>query len=510
MVNKKSVLVVVLGMLVLMVTLLVAVPATSTKPYDPFVDFDDDGRIGLSDLVILAQSYGTNGTPFLAKAGMLYDSGWVNVTGQFENGYTVTHNLNMTTDGLMVDARGRTSTEFNKTYGRTSSAAAFALVQTTDGGYALAGGTDSFGAGYTNSWLVKTDAAGNVQWNKTYEEANTADVRALVQTTDGGYALAGYTYTAGGPGVNNAWLVKTDANGNMQWSKTYGGWDNDWASALVQTTDGGYALAGATHSFGAGSSDFWLVKTDASGNMQWSKTYGGADTDYASALVQTTDGGYALAGFTNSFGAGSSDFWLVKTDASGNMQWSKTYGGTGDDYAWALVQTTDGGYALAGATDSFGAGRDNFWLVKTDANGNMQWNKAYGGTGDDDARALVHTTDGGYALTGYTRSLGASVADFWLVKTDASGNMQWNQTYGGTGDDWASALVQTTDGGYALAGYTYSFGAGNCDFWLVKTGVESGLAWVSPSADTITLYRSATDPYWNFVRVCLWKQKQTP
>jgi predicted secreted protein len=298
---------------------------------------------------------------------------------------------------------------------------------------------------------------------------------------------------------------------------TYGGTNDDRAYALVQTSDGGYALAGWTNSFGAGSYDFWLVKTDAAGTMQWNTTYGGTASDRAYALVQTTDGGYALAGNTQSFGAGWSDFWLVKTDASGNMMWNQTYGGTDWDYAYALVQTTDGGYALAGYTDSFGAGGSNFWLVKTDTNGNMQWNMTYGGTNDDRVYALVQTSDGGYALAGWTNSFGAGGSNFWLVKTDTNGNMQWNQTYGGTNNDQAYALVQTTDGGYALAGYTYSFGAGSYDFWLVETdasgnvgGVESGLAWIDSSANTITLYRGATDTSWNYVRVRLWKPRETP
>jgi len=179
-----------------------------------------------------------------------------------------------------------------------------------------------------------------------------------------------------------------------------------------------------------------------------------------------------------------------------------------------LVQTGDGGYALAGYTESFGAGNADCWLVKIDANGNAQWNQTYGGTSYDAARALVQTGDGGYALAGYTSSFGVGGYDCWLVKTDAAGNAQWNQTYGGKGIDWAIALVQTSDGGYALAGWTESFGAGSTDFWLVKTdasgnagGVESGLAWTDSSANTVTLYRGATDASWNYVRVRLWKPR---
>jgi protein involved in ribonucleotide reduction len=304
-------------------------------------------------------------------------------------------------------------------------------------------------------------------WSKTYGGASDDVAHALVQTSDGGYALAGGTSSCGA-GANDVWLVKTDASGNALWNKTYGGAGDDWAEAMVQTSDGGYATAGPTSSYGAGGNDFWLVKTNATGDILWNKTYGGTADDVAEALVQTIDSGYAMTGPTQSFGAGSYDVWLVKTDASGNAQWNKTYGGTGFDWSEALVQTGDGGYAIAGATWSFGTGNGDVWLVKTDASGNMQWNKTYGGANDDMAHALVQTDDGGYAIASYTGSYGAGASDFWLVKTDASGNMQWNRTYGGTGADWPQALVQSGDGGYAIAGYTKSYGAGASDVWLVR------------------------------------------
>jgi len=376
------------------------------------------------------------------------------------------------------------ATDWNKTYGGTNRDQAHALVQTSDGGYAIAGNTLSFGAGYWDSWLVKTDSAGNAQWNKTYGGTSEDWADALVQTSDGGYAIAGYTLSYGG--VADFWLVKTDASGNAQWNKTYGGTSEDWAHALVQTSDGGYAIAGDTHSFGAGGNDAWLVKTDTNGTVQWNKTYGGTGNDGAYALVQTADGGYAIAGLSDSFGAGNDDFWLVRVDAAGNMIWDQTYGGTSDDWAYALVQTGDGGYGLAGYTTSFGAGYSDFWLIKTDANGNEGWNQTYGGTSSDRAYALDETSDGGYALTGYTASFGAGGYDFWLVKVDAAGNMQWNNTYGGLSDDAAYALVQISGGGYALAGGTQSFGAGIDDFWLVKLTPKTIYIRVDGSVDPPT------------------------
>jgi hypothetical protein len=224
-------------------------------------------------------------------------------------------------------------------------------------------------------------------------------------------------------------------------------------------------------------------------------------------MIQTKDGGYALAGETIRYGGSIPDFWLVKTNATGVMEWNNTYRGPQDDYATCVIQTKDGGYALAGATYSFGVLFEDFWLVKTDANGDAKWNKTYGGTKEDIAYSVIQADDGGYAVAGSTRSFGAGNADFWLVKTDADGKMFWNRTYGGTEDDVAYSVIQTRDKGYALAGYTYSFGAGYMDCWLVKTEAEAGLGWTNLTVNSITLYRETPDNYWNFVRVRLWKPR---
>ena len=257
-------------------------------------------------------------------------------------------------------------------------------------------------------------------------------------------------------------------HGLIMWARTYGGTGNEFALSVVANSDGGYTIVGgAAESVEV--SGFWLIKTDESGDMLWNRTYGGLAYDVAHALIETADGGYAIVGRTTSFSSGYYDFWLVKTDAAGNMEWNKTYGGTEWDIAHSVVQTSDGGYVIAGSTDSFGAGLDDVWLVKTNSSGNMEWNKTYGGTGNDSAHSIVATSDGGHAIAGYTNSSGAGANDFFLVKNDATGNMEWNQTYGGSSLDEAYSLVATSDGGYAIAGTTKSFGAGDQDFWLVKT-----------------------------------------
>ncbi|MBA7537874.1 hypothetical protein ES705_30145 [subsurface metagenome] len=260
----------------------------------------------------------------------------------------------------------------------------------------------------------------------------------------------------------------------LTWERTFGGSGDDVANSLIQTTDGGYMVAGPTYSKGAGEQDFWVIKLDSKGNMIWDRTYGGSACDEARSLIQTTDGGYAVAGYSSSKGAGGCDFWVIKLDHQGNMVWDKTFGGRNNDGAGflSLIQTTDGGYAVAGDTFSKGAGNVDFWVIKLDHQGNMVWDKTFGGRSFDWVRSLIQTTDGGYAVAGYTYSKGAGGADFWVIKLDHQGNMIWDRTYGGSDNDWAYSLFQTTDGGYAVAGYTDSKGAGEKDFWVIKLDAQ--------------------------------------
>jgi hypothetical protein len=378
---------------------------------------------------------------------------------------------------------------WSTTYGGPGDDWANSIIQTSDGGYALVGVTSPIDQSYYDSLLVRTDSAGNMQWNKTYGGTGDNELYSIVQTSDGGYALAGTTDSFGA-GNLDFWLVKTDSVGNVQWNWTYGGAGIDVANSIVQTSDGGYALAGFTDSYGAGSYDFWLVKVDSAGVMQWNATYGegprgygGSGVQKAYSIIQTNDGGYALTGYFNyPVRIPNRVFWLVKTDLSGREQWNQTYVYLQNnlDIAYSVVQASDGGYALAGCPENPYDG--TALLVKTDSNGNMTWSQTIAPGGIcyscANARSLIQTSEGGYALAGYLWQAASGPSDgAGLIKTDSMGNIQWYRVYDGSGSvSVASSIIMTGDGGYALGGYTDAFDTrGNIDFWFIKTDANGEL-----------------------------------
>ena len=362
---------------------------------------------------------------------------------------------------------GEEPTIWEKTYGGVNDDECFSVLKTNDGGYILAGDTASFGVGETDVWLVKTDSNGNIQWNKTYGGAASDDVQLMIADDDG-YVIAGRTYSFG-EGDADLWLIKIDFNGDMQWNRTYGGPQTEWCWSIVKTSDNGYALLGRTNSYGAGDNDFWLVKTDSAGLLDWNRTYGDTGNERGRFLVNTADAGFLLLGWTNSSGAGVVDFWLVKTDSSGNQQWNKTYGGESGDRGKVIIETEDNGYLLGGSTTSFGAGDNDILLVKVNDSGEQIWNKTYGGSERETVNSMLMTDDGGFAVVGYTQSFGLGDQDAWLVKINSSGSIQWNQTYGGVGTEAANSLLKTDEGGYLLTGFSTSYGAGDMDVFIIKT-----------------------------------------
>ena len=361
-------------------------------------------------------------------------------------------------------------TLWTKTYGGIEYDWGFSVQQTDDGGYIIGGAIYSFGSISGDVWLLKTDANGDTVWTKIYGGTGSDWGKCVQQTTDSGYIIGGVTSSFGADS-NNIWLLKTDANGDTVWTKIYGGAGTDEGQCVQQTTDSGYIIVGWTESFGAGAWDVWLLKTDADGDTLWTKTYGGIFVDYGYSVQQTNDGGYIIVGWTKSFGAGDYDVYLVKTDVDGDTLWTKTYGGTGSDGGRCVQQTADSGYIIVGSTESFGAG-DDVYLVKTDADGDTLWTKTYGGTGWDYGSSVRQTTDGGYIIVGWT----FPSDNVYLVKTDAGGDTLWTKTYGGTGWDEGLSVQQTADSGYIIVGWTESFGAGGTDIWLLKIAPETGVA----------------------------------
>ena len=350
-----------------------------------------------------------------------------------------------------------------KTYGESENEFAFSGQQTTDGGYIAAGYTSSFGFASGASWVLKLDSNGTVTWQKAYEGDA---VYVIQQTTDGGYIVAGEEWLV--DRYSDFKVLKLDSTGTISWQKTYGSSNLEQPSSILQTTDGGYIVAGYT---GIDvDSDLCLLKLDSIGTISWQKTYGGSSIDFflTSSIQQTLDGGYIVAGGTTSFGAGGRDLWVLKLDSTGTISWQKTYGGSDNDNASSIQQTLDGGYIVAGDTESFGAGLFDNWVLKLDSNGNVTWQKTYGGNDGEFRPKIKQTTDEGYIMVSTTDSFGAGNYDFWIIKLDNSGNVSWEKTYGGSDSDNPWSIQQTLDGGYIVSGWTDSFGVGGRDLWVLK------------------------------------------
>ncbi len=380
--------------------------------------------------------------------------------------------------------------EWNRTFDGIGENHAVYAGQTPDGNYILAGY-----AGYTNDgkfvWLMKTDAKGNILWNRSFSREESNVVSSAQITADDGYILTGYT----GQNTSSykAWLIKTDSNSRELWNKTFGNSGFDVASSVQQSVDGGYIIAGRKRSrpYRMSEDDFdaWLIKTDANGDEMWNKTFGGTGRDEIASIRLTSDGGYILAGGTNSYRDSWGDAWLVKVDKNGNEQWNRTYYGAHSiaQTASSAQETADGGYIISGIIFPIvdvpqTERRSDACLIKTDSTGNEQWNRTFGGKGENRALSILQVSDGGYIMAGDTSSYGANGVDALLLKTDANGNEQWNMTFGGKFRDEADYVSQTKDGGYVLAGSTMSYGAGDWTAWLIKVSGELSGAAAAPSA----------------------------
>lgn len=378
---------------------------------------------------------------------------------------------------------------FERTYGGTDEDLGYSVLQTLDGGYIIAGVTNSFGIG-NEVYLIKTNASGDTLWTRTLGGGGNHFGYSVQETSDGGYIIAGETNVS-----DDVYLVKTNASGDTLWTRTYGGGNSAEGHSVQETSDGGYIIAGDV------SDEVYLIKTNASGDTLWTQTYGGGNPEEGHSVQQTTDGGFIITGLTCSFGAGGCDVYLIKTDSLGDTLWTKTYGGTSFDGGTSVQQTSDGGFIITGTTFSFGAGDLDVYLIKTNFSGDTLWTRTYGGASDDWGSSVQQTSDGGYSIAGWTLSFGAGVYDVYLIKTDSIGDTLWTRTYGGTSFDRGYSVQQTMDGGFIITGRTFSFGAGLLDVYLIKTdgnglvGIEEeDLNFRIPSL-RIKLYQNQPNPF---------------
>ncbi|MCF8246651.1 MAG: T9SS type A sorting domain-containing protein [Saprospiraceae bacterium] len=349
---------------------------------------------------------------------------------------------------------------WEKTYGGDDYDSARSIVATSDGGFMTVGDSYSqLNSGTNDLYLVKTDALGNVLWEK-YFGGSSSDAGYAIEKVSDGFIIAGYSASfAGGP---SGYLLKVDENGTQLWARTF---PKRIFKSVKNTFDGGFIIGGDgwdEH----GNTDMWLIKTDASGSPQWEKSFGGTHgADYGRAAVQTEDGGYAMVGENRSSASGSADVFLVKVSGNGSTLWQKSYGGSDWDFGNDLAITCDGGFIISGISDSDATDRD-IYLVKTDWDGNMQWEQRFGGPNYDHGNAVIQTKDGGYLVTGNNQEVGSD--DLVLIKTDDKGNLIWEKNYGAPSQSLGYDIWQAEDGEYIIAGALLT-GMKGYEVYLIKT-----------------------------------------
>lgn len=346
------------------------------------------------------------------------------------------------------------------------------VKQTKDGGYILTGWTESRQEG-SDVFLAKCDRDGKRLWMKTYQGNGYSDAHCVQEIDGGGFIIAGETKSKYGYD-HDAYVVRTDERGGQLWSKTFGGTHCDYAWAVQQTKDGGFIVAGGTESYGAGIYDVYLIKLDSSGNEIWEKTYGGTGSDCGYAVRQLDNGGYLVAGNTGSFGAVNPDVYLLRTDDNGKMIWQKTYGGKGSDYGWSLLKAEDGGYLIAGEKEIVGGQGGGFaaYLIKVGHDGNELWEKAYAIKSGSSFYAVSKANDGGFILTGKKESTSGGY-DLYVVKTDQNGTLVWEKTIEGSGSNSGYEILQAKDGSSIIVGKKGIKKNAGSDILLLKLQSES-------------------------------------
>ena len=338
-----------------------------------------------------------------------------------------------------------------------------------------------------------------IDWQKTIGDNNRTLLRNVQKTADGGYILAGYE--TNGISDIDYWIVKLNSNADIEWEKTYGGSNTDKATSIQQTIDGGYIVAGLTFSNDGnvtnnkGYSDAWILKLTTNGSIEWEKTYGGSADDYLSSIKQTTDGGYILAGRSDSNNGnipnnqGNTDAWVIKIAANGNLEWSKTFGGSNTDWLNDTQQTTNGEYLFVGGTRSNDGditnnqGITDWWVIKLQANGNLQWQKTYGGSNGDYVNCIQKTNDGYYIIAGYTYSIDGDItnshgsSDAWVIKIDNLGNILNQTTIGTNSSEGVNSISQTHNNNLLIAGNSENIDSNIDNIFITALDTNFNLLW---------------------------------
>jgi hypothetical protein len=398
---------------------------------------------------------------------------------------------------IKTDSTG--DTLWTKTFGSINyDAEAHSVQQTRDGGYIMAGMAGSYSADIYNMYIIKTDGNGDTLWTRTLGQVGDERAYSVQQTTDGGFIVGGHSEEFGGGGSNDICLSKLDSTGTLLWMKKYGGGTDDYCYSVQQTSDGGYIAAGYTGSFGPGGIDVYVIKTDSNGDTLWTKTYGDTGCDYAESIQQTSDGGYIITGCST--GPNCAAFlrvYLLKIDANGSLLWAKTYGRPfdHDDEGWSVRQTTDGGYIIAGCTRS--STQYDYYLIKTDSTGTLLWSKAYGGANDENGYSVQQTTDGGYIIAGFAVSFGGGI---YLIKTDSMGNSGCNETNPATNETSSATIVISPATVVFSPSTSASFpavivGSGGLIYPLCTT---VGISEIAGNASAISVY---PNPFVNEVKI---------
>jgi hypothetical protein len=352
------------------------------------------------------------------------------------------------------------------TYSTIPDKVAYSIRQAFGGWYIVCGYRDTLTYGRQLN-LRKINSLGTTYEDKLFGNTGIEQGYCVRQTADSGYLSVGFSTSSG---TVDMYLFKTSKFfGTPLTARYFGGSGEDAARHVELTSDGGCIIAGYTNSFGAGNADFYIVKTNSNYDMQWSKTFGGAQADYAYSIQPTIDGGYAVAGITNSFGAGNSDFYLMKLNSIGDSLWAKTYGYANADSLFAMCQTVDKGFVMAGNTNSIGVGQTDIYVIRTDPLGNVVWSKTYGDGNYDGARSILELPDRGFFISGYTQSFGSGGYDFYALRTYYTGDTMWTKTYGDNNSEIAHSADLTSDGGYIMAGLKYGATLDSVTF-VVKDG----------------------------------------